>query len=101
MNPLIRYQLARMQRLNIYLITLALSAILCKAGAQENQGDHVVSPSDIPNTEMKGRHAGRCTIYHSQYHHCWKQKDQSFYYTQRDPIQRRRSFSTSAISDKI
>ena len=42
-----------MQRLNIYLITFALSAILCKAGAQENQGDHLVPSSDTTNTEIK------------------------------------------------
>ena len=42
-----------MQRLNIYLITLVLSAVLCKAGAQENQSDHSVSPSDTANTEIR------------------------------------------------
>jgi outer membrane protein assembly factor BamA len=42
-----------MQRLNIYLISLALCATLCKAGAQENQGDHLASPSDPTNTEIK------------------------------------------------
>ena len=47
-----------MQRLNLYLITFALSAILCKAGAQENQGDHLVASPDTTNTEIKtGREA--------------------------------------------
>src|SRR5262245_25661160 len=40
-----------MQRLNIYLITVALSAILCKAGAQQIQGDRLVSSSDTTNVE--------------------------------------------------
>src|SRR5678816_3005219 len=56
MNPLTSrhsFLIAWMQRLNIYLITVALSAILCKAGAQQNQGDRVVSPSDTTNAEIK------------------------------------------------
>src|SRR5436190_2509651 len=46
-----------MQRLKIYLITVALSAILCKAGAQENQGDHLIPSSDTTNTEIKAGNA--------------------------------------------
>src|ERR1041385_3380532 len=51
MNLLISV-IAWMGRLSIYLITLAISAMLCRADAQQIQNEQV-SPSDNGNLEIK------------------------------------------------
>jgi outer membrane protein assembly factor BamA len=42
-----------MQRLNIYLITLVISVIFCKAKAQQVQDNHPTLPSDIVSSDVK------------------------------------------------